>query len=532
MIDVFQCTCFRSFAYTVFCGAFHCEILTMLTRNTWTACSNTLLLSASADYYCFKKTLIGSTITNITPSIVSISNDPKRPREAPAAATTPRFPTHEPQSFSSLGFGNEINLQRLFSVKRNAEYLPQHTAALNLQLNRDVPLEHLVPTGYLPGPEWESNPAPVGDDHTFPSQQLSSETLSNGAAVPSHEVYYIRKKELEADNEDAFHVVERGPANVDRKVVKIVHFRKFWLCLLQVAQYWDTSLDPPGSSTSHTIADPNAMDLDTPTTKASNALASQPLELTTCIPAPSQPILPYTGRRTGTGSVMPWRFRVDMINNFLEPIIWAFGCRLEIPQSQPNLQVGNLRVNVDYRGLVYRTPQDRTRNKAGMLEGPLLVIQCRPETKFETEKSRVLDLLQETGAMLLAAQMRAREGTEEKIRNLDKWYVTKRRWGGGSGEACGKALDEETEPEAIDATRPEGSDEPPLKKRGKPESKASRDKKKLARRKWEEVQKSTLPPGPQWDKRVKHIRIGIAKDQVADDVSFPSHCHLDPGTQH
>ena len=97
---------------------------------------------------------------------------------------------------------------------------------------------------FLPPPSWERDPALSLSGQRSPTTATpSSETLSNGAAVPGHEVYYLRKKELELDSLDVYHSLSRGPPKPNRKAVRLSHFRKFWTTLHQVGSYWDTSQD-------------------------------------------------------------------------------------------------------------------------------------------------------------------------------------------------------------------------------------------------------------------------------------------------
>ena len=116
---------------------------------------------------------------------------------------------------------------------------PHHFVVINLESWGPVPLEELVLVHYLPPRSWEHEPTINHSEQQSFSSQVSSETLSNGAAIPSHEVYYTRKKELCLDKADVYKFLrQENPKNI-----KIVHFRKFWIFLKQVGEYWDVSLD-------------------------------------------------------------------------------------------------------------------------------------------------------------------------------------------------------------------------------------------------------------------------------------------------
>lgn len=120
---------------------------------------------------------------------------------------------------------------------------PRHYAALGLQIQAPVALEELVPVQYLPAESWENDPTTSRGDEDNSLSQRSSDTLSNGAAIPSHEVYYNRKIELSVESADAYHFLSRSPPKAGTKPVKIVHFRMFWLGLQQMGGFWDTSRD-------------------------------------------------------------------------------------------------------------------------------------------------------------------------------------------------------------------------------------------------------------------------------------------------
>ena len=116
--------------------------------------------------------------------------------------------------------------------------------AVNLQHHGNVPLEELIPSKYLPSRSWENDPALALSGQRSTTEEVpSSETLSNGAAVPGHEAYYLRKKELELDSRDVYHTLSRAAPKPERKYVRVTQFRKFWTSLQQFGNYWDTSQD-------------------------------------------------------------------------------------------------------------------------------------------------------------------------------------------------------------------------------------------------------------------------------------------------
>ena len=382
-------------------------------------------------------------------------------------------------------------------------------------------------------------------------------------------------KELLFDNEDAYRAINRQEPKPGQPAVRPAHLRRFYVALQIVGDFWDTSLDDPAHaphSVMNADSSPNSkvvsnklapassqsINIDgeqlitgkynnpkvalshlsgpeEPRSKAASETFSVPSSrptVTSSISPATPSNLPassgvvqdeYTGRRTSTGTVMPAQYRHNLLKEFLEPVLWAFGCRYEMPRAQPNLYVRSLKIPIDLSGVVYCTPKERPSSLVGSLEGPLLGIQARHGTVFREEdgQSDLVDLLREVGAMLLIAQERSREGVEEVIRNLNKWFVTKPRWGGGTGEARGEPLGLACEEEVISQQKQydgmsKQSEEPPTKKRSK-EKRIRVEMSRVAAKK-ENLRKSTMPPGSRWDSRIKYMRIGKDPESEFDNV--------------
>ncbi|MCJ1477866.1 hypothetical protein MMC13_006539 [Lambiella insularis] len=503
-----------------------------------------------------------------------------KPRQAPPPATTLRFPYHQPVELSNHADYRTLDLPKLFMTIRNPNDLtPLHTSALNIRMNRDTPLERLIPGIYLPPETWESDPAAFDDVNDFSRLTENARKLSNGTRVPGHQAYYVRMKELLCDNEDIYRVIERRPLDTRRSSVRIAHFRRFFQELHIVGEYWDTSLDAPSShSTPDSLVvesmNNDTMNIDevqselqstqsneqskTRTLRTVHINKSDPLPIITTSTAGNSSLLSpnykrssngfstaslrdsppnvksftstkdtYTGRRTSTGSAMPALHRHNLLKEFLEPILWAFGCRYDKPRTQPYLLLRNLKIPVDLSSVVYCTPEERPTTITGTLRGPLLGAQGRSETAFGEGggQADVADLLREVGAMLLLAQQRAREGKEDVAPNADRWYVTKPRWGGGSGEAIGEALAPSPVEEVANAEHRYDdmtgrNEEPPMKKRSF-ERRLRGERAREAKKK-EDWKKSVLPPASGWDKRVTYSRIGKDVASEFDDIYLVS----------
>ena len=466
----------------------------------------------------------------------------------------------------------------LYEQIRSPRHLgSQHVSALNLKINRDVPLDQLFPAQYLPPSKWEKAPSlDYNKGNTSTSVSVTGK-LSNGVLFPGHQAYHSRMKELLCDNGDAYHALTRQPLRPGRSAVRPEHFRKFYVVLQIVGEFWDTSLDGPAPDhdnvTNADISPDHAVITDRlPTatrSKAMNDESQSSIKLTdrdtvalqtreleephpdttsetftppisqashlfsVSSPVPSHPAAAssivtqntYTGRRTSTGAKMPARYRNDLLKEFLEPLLWAFGCRYETRRIQSHLSVRNLRIPVDLSGVVYSAPKERPSSIVGSLVGPLIAVQGRHGTTFgkDDAQSDSVDLLAEVGAMLLIAQERAREGTVEISPNLNKWFVTKPRWGGGTGEAIGEPLGPVCEEEIVIHQEQSNdlsmqSEEPPTKKRS--QDKRVRAAKARETAKKENLRKSTMPPGPRWDSRVKYMRLGKDAENDFDNVCY------------
>ncbi len=431
-------------------------------------------------------------LTRIKSASASGSGDTEPLREPPPPATALSFPEYTPTCSQISTNGLKRDLTQLFArLKKPSDVTAEHIDALNLRVTRDVALEDLVPRLCLPPSSWRESPTKLP-----PYESIRPECqLSNGATGPGHDVYYGRFQELLFDNDAAFRRVLRQPPRPGQQPVTPAHFRKFWVNLELMSEYWDTSLDDETSSPTKEAAQSvqDTMNLDP------RADEKQGEKATT---------KSYKGRRIGTGSQMPEIYRDDTVRSFVETIAWAFGCQVAPPRLPPRLKVQNCLLPVRHNALVYRTPTDRLRARQGIVEGPVIAIQCRPDASFRSGGEAVgegwaekLDLLREVGGMLLLAQQRAREGQEERSSGDGKWWITKPRWGGGPGGEVGN--------------QSENSDEgPPPAKRGRRKENAL------------DSYKSLHPPASTWDKKVIYTRIGKDPNSESDTVRSPPALHL------
>lgn len=369
-------------------------------------------------------------------------------REPPPPPTPVVFPRlHAPSTQGSSALSRDELIRLFRSVPRNGPSI-DYVDSLNIQVTHDVDLDTLVPNAYLPTQTWLTESSPAGGcDRVV--QGASTRLLSNGAAIPDRAAFYVRAKELLLSNDAAFGFLQRRLPPSSGPPIRIAHFRKFWDNLLNMAEYWDTSLDKYTTvRESHRASlrsisrSPLRSLSKSPFRKRSRSPRGKHRAVPNSSPEPEAPVQEtYTGRRIGCGLNMPIRFREDAVCAFVETVAWAFRCRVERPKIEPKLQMDGMMLPIMQTASVYRTPQDTQKARKGTVEGPLIGIQCRNMHSFikegETEgeaRGEVLDMMKETGLALIVAQKRMREGTTEQTTWNGKWWVEQRRWGGGTGE--------------------------------------------------------------------------------------------------
>ena len=299
--------------------------------------------------------------------------------------------------------------------------------------------------------------------------------------------------------------------------------------------------------------------------------------------------------------------RIDAAVSFLEPLAQLFGCCVERMRSAPRgqsgapaparLYLGTLRTAVEQGAAVHRIPEDAHRARMGFGEGPVMLVQCRTATQFaapkttpaatemattvaaekeeegegvKDERVAALDLLREVGALLAAAQERAREGHTEIVpgRDAGKEWASTPRFNGTDGEARVSPLIEDSDQAGIlgrnitttnggsttatstatittsaadanadevsgapAAKRDNGGNEPEPKRRslsrgetGTAEGLVRRlqptpEQRWLARRAM--LRRSRHPPRAAWEGKVEYARVGMAVGGDADTVCLP-----------
>lgn len=423
----------------------------------------------------------------------------KDDKEPPPPATPLEFPRCEPSKFSVPEVGGTNDLVKLFSSSLRTGPTTKHLQALNVNITNELSLEQVIPTDYIPNSSWSKDPATSETSESFQTALPRSKSLSNGAPAPGKEEFFARVKELLHDNEDGFRAIQRKPPLPNRQPTRIAHFRKFWEGLLLVAEYWDTSLDK--YSDNRDTEDESNMDIDELRSETTNPEPKMETD------KGGDPKRTYTGRRMGTGRDMPGKYREETVFAFVEALVPAFRCRLEQPRSHQKLQLQGTLIPILHAASVHRIPKDVRLARRGVAEGPMLGVFCREQTSFrgldEAEgegKQEILDLLRETGLMLMLAQKRAREGKEEEVPGKGKWWANAPRWGGGAGDELGDANEEST------------GDPKPSEFSHKRVRKTSRV----------DAWKGLEPPSGIWERGVTYQQIGKDKNSEHDEIFLVS----------
>ncbi|KAF2753709.1 hypothetical protein EJ05DRAFT_169288 [Pseudovirgaria hyperparasitica] len=439
-------------------------------------------------------------------SLTAGKYDPTQERNPPPLATPltlPNFVTPEEQ-VSSWQDGRPPALSALLAALRKpSDICLDHLAAFNVRFNADTPFQNLLSQpssdpAFFPDLSWLSLEDPK-EDSTDATTTAEKPTLSNGRQVPGVKEFRVRLEEVRRPNQEAFSAFTRAAAE-GQKPPRLVHLRRFWEGLDNMAYYWDTSLDEYIPLSESATEERHETPPSSPAAKANTPLppaeGSEPRKKARVVsppgaglssihpafdhlmtpkshlqprrsPPPPGPHSPstsrrrlvrrpgvpegsYKGNRIGNGSGMPEQYRAETVRAFLEAICWAFGITFAPPRRHAHLQVGKVRFPVRMTNIGWRTPQDRKRARLGLFEGPVIGMQCRPEIDFgggssssssnvEAEQAQQLDAMREFGGLLYLAQERAKEGKVEKRAGSGKWWTREPRWGGGTGGEVGEA---------------------------------------------------------------------------------------------
>ena len=407
--------------------------------------------------------------------------DPDTERDPPARATPLVFP--EVARASTARWSSDHpppNFQQLFaSIQRPEDWLSKHLLALNCDRQFPCSSNALLPprddgTSYIP--------AKSSTDKKFAE----------------------RVAELDITNDAAFRALSKT-TKPGEKAPRFLYMRKFWIFLDNMAQYWDKSADE--YYLTEVPTDPNKPGYD---------MFTKDVER-------------YKGRRIGSGSDMPDKFRADTVTAFVEGVTAAFNCRISPPyiaprRFAPTMQVNKLEQPVRLTSVVMRLPTDRDKIRARTMEGPVMGVLERNTTNFNDTSGRKLsprksehDLLREIAAMLLLAQQRAHEQQGPDTQTEEKWYSTKPRWGGGSGSKMPAVQRCEDEYKEILARIADATSETPDLEPQRLDAKKKLQKAQHIAKKWTTLQGSM---SSLWDGKTDYMAIGKPPGSPYDQVSI------------
>lgn len=386
--------------------------------------------------------------------------------------TPVQFPNYNPRVSDSVAEPHASLVQLLQSLHRPASLGDAYFDALGVHVHPDAPAEDILPDrSYLPSnsEEWEGltlDQASAKD----PSFQIP---LSNGSTSPAARSYLERLTELSIDNEAAYRTVRRIRPEPGTRAVRLGNSYEFFRQLEQMAGYWDDTSMPPvtyadaaGEHGAEQAPCTPAHDSAPTSGSADPVAAEQPDALATGAPdgvesssATSEPEDKSQWRvtyRSASGSSMPTEIRHNLISAFIKLVSYDFGCNITAPRVEPRVHLLAPPRATSSRGppreptasyfvsgcvVLTRTPTTREAARSGVVEGPLAAISARNTTSFTKPTERYVDFGRELVAALVTAQLRAREGHEEKRFGEGKWWATAKRWGGGEGGPIGREAD-------------------------------------------------------------------------------------------
>lgn len=366
--------------------------------------------------------------------------DPDIERTPPPPATIVYFPQNDLNLPAAEDFfhrpGGPPDLYAAYChIAKPSDVTLQHLAALNITVQDDVSPEDLMPAssdglqhlpprcwgagGVLAPPRRQSSSAyEIYAHNTYP-------LLSNGTKAPDLETFQKFASELICDTDAGLRVIGKQKPKPGQKLPHFNTYRKFWTHLETLSSYWWTAEDV------YVEVDSNAAH--------GKGLMSKLGRRASVDAGKGHKTLRYRGRRLHSGAKMPDPFRNDCIRAFVEPLVHAFGCGMASPRRLPQLQIKSLLIPVTQTAVIWRVPQDKAQAKRGVLEGPVIGIQCRSETAFMRDPIvALLDTAREMAGVILVGQERAREGKQDVSPGAGQWYTTKPRWGGGPGGEFGE----------------------------------------------------------------------------------------------
>ncbi|KAI1814136.1 hypothetical protein GGS20DRAFT_549922 [Poronia punctata] len=478
-----------------------------------------------------------------------------RPKNVPppTPVNLPQFDLPPPDSLGSTDDPSHASVVCLLqSLHRPTQVKDRHFSALGVHLHSDATAESIVPDpSCLPSAsDWDG----IDVDEAKRRDHAFRKPLSNGRMSPEARVYMERRNELSVANQAAFRTVRRIKPEMGKPAVRLGNAYEFFRQMELMATYWDDTSLPPlpeDDGDDESAPDPAGPQPDQVGAAEPAANSALPTGAEKAKETETEPErITY---RTAPGSQMPAEIRHNLISAFVKLVAYDFGCNVLPPRVEPRLYLvepppvktkrkgSALAQKVSYfsSGCVFisRTPAAREEARAGIIEGRIAAVSARNTTRFTTATESNIDFGRELVAALATAQLRAREGKEEKRFGEGEWWATAKRWGGGEGGPIGR----EVEGDAIvgDKDSLVGGDSlgeaplapgynqlpapgssrpvPDIKRnvpfRGPPVNKKPRKTLSMYDR-----YRMVRPPSSNWDKKSKYEAIGKVRGSGYDDV--------------
>lgn len=395
-----------------------------------------------------------------------------------------------------------------------------HLSRLNVTIQNDIALEDFVPkapngSSYLPPKYWTKKLDPSSRKQVPPETpgHLKGQVLSNGFNAPESDTFVKYAAELACETQDGLRAIGRRKPRKGRLAPVINHYQVFWAKMEVLSQFWDSSLDNYYEKNPSTPSSPKPSSPTTPKglrkmslfiSERSNHSTKKPDTGKNGNTKP-EGNKRYTGWRKDKGSRMPDGPRTELVRAFLAKIAESFGCHVSFKNRSYQVEIKSLLIPVTVGGVIWRSPEDKLRQKQGFFDGPLMGLQCRGETAFTKDpESAALDTAREMACLLMIAQERAREGKTKITPGQGAWYTTRRRWGGGPGGEFGEAEGDRDSQPFVPTTR-------------RVSTPGSWPKKMTEEEIWKELKPNT----GLWDNKTNYIAVG--KDRTIDHDTV-SHC--------
>ena len=335
--------------------------------------------------------------------------------------------------------------RQLVSIRKPSDVEGAHLAHLNINIEKDVALENMVPGGHF-----ETRPFIYDADLT---SMLA---------------------ELDVENDDAYREILRLPPLEGRKKPRLAYSRNFFASLEDMSRYWDDSKDEyyeieANEAKNHTTTpsvqnetsdkeisdspgDSEMKDITSQSPKSSGQDEKESGLVPPAVPSnldtieiPTRPKMKpvYKGHRLGNGEQMSPGTRVAAVRNLLKMAIHKFNCRDYEISPRERFQIRNINLpSVYYSFCVAKLPADMKLARARMVEGPVMAVHSRAEVRFKSREGLLgptsdfvgekYDLFREMGGLLMLAKQRARDGQKlSKEPREHQWWAIKARWGGG-----------------------------------------------------------------------------------------------------